>query len=341
MHEGTYLAPFFGITGTQYDVGVLLNSSLTDWSSPTVVVVATSTSDYDEIDVEELPDGTLVAMIRSDTGVDTHRATSSDHGVTWSSATMVHDGYGYPMFRRLASGQLLSVYRDSPNGDTAWRTSTDDGATWGSETILDTTGARSSYATLLQLDATHALCVYAVEATGTGDPTDSDLYSQIFTDASTGFTYHDDLAGVTPDQHHAQIHKIDGSDHWTDETDMALVLKPDGSGGVAFGAQSGGGALDDLSDVTITSPATDEVLTYNGSAWVNEAPSATGNDVFTVDPGSVSYAGTTPTVTVTSLFGIDGSGNPYYNSANVTSGEEAALMRDATTGEYFLRTYNF
>lgn len=32
----------------------------------------------------------------------------------------------------------------------------------------------------------------------------------------------------------------------------------------------GGGALDDLSDATITTPATNEILQYNGSAWVNE-----------------------------------------------------------------------
>lgn len=32
---------------------------------------------------------------------------------------------------------------------------------------------------------------------------------------------------------------------------------------------SGGGALDDLSDVTITSPLANQILQYNGSAWVN------------------------------------------------------------------------
>ena len=119
------------------------------------------------------------------------------------------------------------------------------------------------------------------------------------------------------------------------------VIKASSASAASWQDEAGGvSALDDLSDVGITTPADGELLAYNGSAWVNEAPAAT-DDVFTVDPGSVSYAGTTPTVTVTSLFGIDGSGNPYYNSANVTSGDEAALMRDATTGECFLRPYNF
>jgi len=39
----------------------------------------------------------------------------------------------------------------------------------------------------------------------------------------------------------------------------------------------GSGALDDLSDVTITSPTTDDVLVYNGSTWVNDtAPGGSG-----------------------------------------------------------------
>jgi len=67
----------------------------------------------------------------------------------------------------------------------------------------------------------------------------------------------------------------------------------------------------------------------------------TSGDKFVVDPGAPSYAGTGPTVTLTSVFGITSGGAPYYNAANVTSGEEAALMRDPATGSYFLRDYNF
>jgi hypothetical protein len=59
-----------------------------------------------------------------------------------------------------------------------------------------------------------------------------------------------------------------------------------------------------------------------------------------VDPGAPSYSGTGPvTVALTSKFGIDSSGNPYYNAANVTDGEEAALGWDSTTETYFLRPY--
>jgi hypothetical protein len=37
------------------------------------------------------------------------------------------------------------------------------------------------------------------------------------------------------------------------------------------GGGGGGGTLDGLTDVTITTPATGDVLVYNGSAWVNGA----------------------------------------------------------------------
>lgn len=59
-----------------------------------------------------------------------------------------------------------------------------------------------------------------------------------------------------------------------------------------------------------------------------------------VDPGTATYTGSGPvTVALTSKFGIDSDGNPYFNSANVTDGEEAALGWDSETETYFLRPY--
>jgi len=48
-------------------------------------------------------------------------------------------------------------------------------------------------------------------------------------------------------------------------------------------------ALGDLTDVTITTPAVDEVLTYNGSAWVN-APVSGGGDFLPLAGGTVTGA---------------------------------------------------
>lgn len=50
----------------------------------------------------------------------------------------------------------------------------------------------------------------------------------------------------------------------------------------------GASALDDLTDVTVTSPSNGQALTYNGSEWVNSTPSAT-------DDTKVAKAGDTMT----------------------------------------------
>lgn len=61
-----------------------------------------------------------------------------------------------------------------------------------------------------------------------------------------------------------------------------------------------------------------------------------------VDPGATIVAAGPPfTVTLTSTWGIDGSGQPYYDAANVVAGEEAALFYDPTAGAYVLIAYEF
>lgn len=174
----TYVLPCYHDMSSTYPgrAGVLRNASLTDWSAPTYVEV-TGSNGYTEIQVQRLWGEYLLALIRTESDDSTSKAVSTDGGATWGSVSAAHDGYGFPMFRRLTDSTLLTVYRDSPAGDTAWRTSADGGATWSSETILDTTGAVSVYATLVQLGPNAALCVYAVEVSGT----DADIYSQVFT----------------------------------------------------------------------------------------------------------------------------------------------------------------
>lgn len=82
-----------------------------------------------------------------------------------------------------------------------------------------------------------------------------------------------------------------GSVSWPDDTaptlatgandvDILSFVSVDG-GTTWYGAYAGSGtavaALDDLTDVTITSPATADLLRYNGSAWVNVAATDTGH----------------------------------------------------------------
>lgn len=57
------------------------------------------------------------------------------------------------------------------------------------------------------------------------------------------------------------------------------------SGTTLNASGGGGGALDDLSDVAITTPATGQVLKYNGSAWVNGGVPGPRTVTFVIDGG--------------------------------------------------------
>ena len=65
-----------------------------------------------------------------------------------------------------------------------------------------------------------------------------------------------------------------------------------------------------------------------------------GDNKIMVDGGTPDY-GSIPTIGLTSVWGIDSGGVPYYNAAGVTSGEEAALLWDPDTNQYVLRAFNF
>jgi hypothetical protein len=89
-------------------------------------------------------------------------------------------------------------------------------------------------------------------------------------------------------ENHASRHSDGGADEVTVENlataavDTTYALKPDGLGGVAFGAVSAVGALDDLSDVDTDkskTPADGDVLTYDGTDWNAEAAAGGGASV--------------------------------------------------------------
>lgn len=58
----------------------------------------------------------------------------------------------------------------------------------------------------------------------------------------------------------------------------------DGTAWHPFGGGGGAGAsaLADLSDVTLTSPSANQILSYDGSKWINTSPSSGGADVLQV-----------------------------------------------------------
>jgi hypothetical protein len=81
-------------------------------------------------------------------------------------------------------------------------------------------------------------------------------------------------------------------------------------GNVITVAGGGGGSLDDLTDVTITTPADGQVLTYDSGTgeWVNEAPTGGG----------------TPDLTAVLTEGNDGGALQIKNIADPTLAQDAA-----------------
>jgi hypothetical protein len=180
--NGTYLVAYYGSDiATSFTGGVLLSSSLTDWSALTRVAIApVDAVNFTEIDVEEYPDGTLVAHVRTEVPKQHYIATSTDHGATWSSLTSAYSAFGYPMFRRLTSGLQVTVYRQASTFLTYYRQSANDGATWTAEAVLDGTATISGHAA----DSAYATCVYSITDDRFGT-FPANLYSQVFTDSST------------------------------------------------------------------------------------------------------------------------------------------------------------
>lgn len=181
LANGTYLCGVIKNSGGTWSAGVAITSDATLWTSPTFATIAAG---YTEVNIEEMPDATLRAHLRNFASDAHYVSTSTDSGATWSAPTSLFTADGFPMFRSLSSGVLLTVYRsDAAAQDTAYRQSANEGVTWTDETILDATGNDNAYATLLQLDNTHVLVIYAIENSGSTS-TDSDIYSQVFTDSS-------------------------------------------------------------------------------------------------------------------------------------------------------------
>lgn len=194
LGNGTYLVGYYGNdTSANFEAGVLISGNLTDWSARTLVNIApVHANNYTEIDIEQMPDDSLIAHIRTDSTspLQHFRATSSDYGATWTSPVTAFTAHGFPAFRRLTSGLQLTVYRRATSAfATYWRQSDDDGASWSGETLLDGTligghTSTSAYATFVQIDSFRVLCIYSI--------TDdrfigfaANLYSQVFTDSST------------------------------------------------------------------------------------------------------------------------------------------------------------
>ena len=249
------------------------------------VTIATDGSrDFYEPVVRYLSTGKLVALLRTNGTAHTYRAVSSDLGLTWAAETdVLTAGEGRPDFVEFFPNALLLFIRQSPGDDDAyWTVSWDGGATWTALQEVDAgETADQMYSAPVLLAPGYVAVVYCLESSGT----DTDVYLRYYFDG-----YGTDPLGqirakwLQVDEQTAPATPPSGKGVYYAKSDSLPYFKSDA--GTEY-LLSGGGALDDLSDVTITAVATDDMLQYNGSVWVNSGkrwePVTDGEDVFVWD----------------------------------------------------------
>ncbi len=149
----------------------------------------------------------------------------------------------------------------------------------------------------------------------TGKPT---LFSGSYTDLTSKPTIPTTLETLT-DVNVTTGSGINGySLTWSNSTGKWVATNVSGGGG-------GATALSGLSDVTLSSVTTGQVLAYNGSAWVNTTPSSGG--------GGGGAGGTAPTVVQVADYNGSGSADVTLGSAP-TSGNLLVAIGFSTSGSF-------
>lgn len=137
---GRLLLPVYGlpIGATTTENGLLMSSDDGNtWGR--LIPLGAAGSGHSETTLNELPDGSLRAFIRSDVATNLFSTVSSDGGQTWSSPTPLPFlvAPGRPAAARFpgTSGMIL-FYRGAQGRSAGWRASSDGGATWSGERIF-------------------------------------------------------------------------------------------------------------------------------------------------------------------------------------------------------------
>lgn len=158
------------------------------WGSPVTIANGPSDSrDYTEVCVNTLPNGTLMALVRAESGAGIFRCASADDGATWTAPAFVVSGDGRPGWIALASGGVVATYRRlTGQRDQLVITSWDNGATWSSATELhpDATVTLSVYSQMVEVAPGLIGVIFSDEAATVG--------------VSTRFKYLMDGVGITP-----------------------------------------------------------------------------------------------------------------------------------------------
>lgn len=270
--NGNVLLPIFGAQlSTDFLFAAVLISADGGLTFPTQVTIASSGSrHFAEPTLVQLSSGELVCFMH-DASTTIYRSVSIDGGQTWSAATAVLTAVGRTDVVEIWPGVLFMSCRDSgANGYQRVTTSWDKGVTWGALQNVDGATDLNMYAALGVPALGTVTMVYSLEI----NSTTAHLYSR---------EYHDGY-GIDPLGNVTALSVAGGptmtiKDEGTPLATAATSLDFVGAGVTATGAGAAktitipgvAAALDDLTDVVITTPVAAQFLRYSGSVWVNAA----------------------------------------------------------------------
>jgi hypothetical protein len=151
---GTLLLPVYGSdTGHDGTIAKLLVS--TDcgatWAVGSTVMMLPGGVGANEVTLQQLPDGTLAAMVRC-TDMVARRTTSADGGLTWTAPQIVFSGCNSRIdWLILASGRCIVTYRDSGTSCAMLTYSDDLMVTVADPVQMHGPDKRSSYSSLAEV----------------------------------------------------------------------------------------------------------------------------------------------------------------------------------------------
>lgn len=274
---------------------------------------------YNEAEIVRVDGGRLVAIIRVHTSGDVRswrRSVSDDNGASWTTPVTVENNCsGHPRPIRLPDGRLIAAWRrELETGHPGYVVTSDDGGvTWTQvQQLTPTTGNEYVYAQGDVVGDTLYLA-WSWEHTA-GSSSAADVY---FGTADVG----DPDAIPVGGGHGQMLAKASDLDHhveWVDPADGTFAGLEDTPS--SYSGQAG--------KVPVVN-AGEDALEFA------DLPTVADETIFA--PAYSVTDGTTLDLAVTFVWGIDANGDPYYNAAGVTAGDEAVLVLDNTTGEFSLR----
>lgn len=162
LADGSLIVPVYGDNGGKDAAWVVTSTDRGEtWSAP-VLAVSSGTVDYQEPNIVDLGNDTLLMTVRHNNqdGI----ATLTRVGGVWGAPTRRFDGWGAPRTTRMSTGRVVCIYRTTATGWGALVRSTDDGGvTWSLAQVFDSRTDQMVYAAPVEVAPGVVAVAYGAE----------------------------------------------------------------------------------------------------------------------------------------------------------------------------------